>query len=414
MSPRVINLGELLDHFQPGRKIYIPGAAGELGFLRDALAREPDRLRGVHLLSCLLPGINAFDYAGLDPTARLTTFLLSPALRPSFEEGRTQILPLSYSGVARYLATAAPDVAILHLTPATGGHHGFGICADFGPIVAAKAKIRIGVVNAAMPCPALGPTWSAEALDAVFHIDETPAIGIDSRPAAELETIAHGVATLVPDGSTIQTGIGQAPATIWAALCERRDLRLFSGVVTNGFVQAWKAGALAPDGHVAGIAYGDEGLYDLLNGSEAVRFADVRTTHGAALAEIERLITINSALEVDLFGQANLEWIGDRLVSGVGGAPEFSRAGRMSLGGRSILALPATARKGQKSRIVARLTTPTVSLGRDLTDTIVTEHGIAEIGDLSLDSRAERLIAVAAPEHRDELGRAWAALRSQV
>ena len=133
-------------------------------------------------------------------------------------------------------------------------------------------------------------------------------------------------------------------------------------------------------------------------------------THGAAeLAGTPRLMAINSALEVDLFGQANLEWRSGRQVSGVGGAPDFARGAMASAGGRSIIALPATA--GGASRIVARLTAPTVSLARHETDVIVTEHGVAELRGKTVGERAEALIAIAAPEHRGALQDAWREIR---
>ena len=111
-----MTFGSLLDHFQPGRKIYLPGATGEICALANALAADPERMDGVHIVSCLLPGMNTFDYAGLHPNARLTSFLFPTASRSSFEVGRVRILPLSYFAVARYLqSSGAPDVAIAHL-----------------------------------------------------------------------------------------------------------------------------------------------------------------------------------------------------------------------------------------------------------------------------------------------------------
>lgn len=412
MSPPRIVLHQLLDRFSPGATVYIQGASGELACLRQALAEDPARLAGVSLVSCLVPGMNSFDYAGLHEDARLSTFLLSPALRSSFEAGRIRVFPLAYSATAEQLAGLAPDVAVLHVTPPQNGRCTFGTCADFGPLVAPGAKVRIGVVNTALPAPRASPTIPLEAFDAIVEINEPPPAVTDTAPSADLASIGRAVAELVPDGAAIQTGIGQAPAAVWAALSGLRSLRLRSGMVTNGFLQALEAGAMAPEGHIAGVAFGDAALYARLHDSNLVRFADARTTHGPGLDEVEGLVTINSALEVDLLGQANLEWVAGRLVSGVGGAPDFSRAGRLSPGGRSILALPSTARGGTISRIVPRLSSASVSLPRDAVDTVVTEHGVAAVGALALDARAEALIGLAAPGHRDELARAWRELRA--
>jgi acyl-CoA hydrolase len=132
------------------------------------------------------------------------------------------------------------------------------------------------------------------------------------------------------------------------------------------------------------------------------------------LAATPRLHALNSALEVDLFGQANLEWRGGRLASGLGGAPDFASAARRSEGGRAVLALPSSAKGGAISRIVARLEAPTVSLPRDLTDVVITEHGLADLRGSSLDDRAEALIGIADPAHRIDLAAAWESMRRRM
>jgi acyl-CoA hydrolase len=131
-----------------------------------------------------------------------------------------------------------------------------------------------------------------------------------------------------------------------------------------------------------------------------------------SLGATPRLHSINSALEVDLFGQVNVEWQGSALSSGVGGGPDFMRAATFSPGGRSIIALPATAERGMVSRIVARLARPSVSVARSDIDTVVTEHGVAELRDKGIDERAQALITVAAPQFRAELEEEWRALRA--
>jgi acyl-CoA hydrolase len=411
--PRTISQTDVLGHFRPGAQVYIPGATGELAFLRDALSAEPDRLTRVDLVSCLVPGMNAFDYASLNSEARLTTFMLPPALRPSFEAGRTTVMPLAYAAIAKHLAARHLDIAIVNITPAQDGLCSLGTCADFGTIAARAARVCVGVINSALPRPVSGVTLPLSAFDAVVEVHEPPAFAAaEAEPNADLSAIAHHVASLVPDGAAVQTGIGTAPAAVWEALSTKRDLRLRSGMVTNGFLRALDAGALAPGGHIAGVAFGDAALFARLDRSDLVRFAAAPDTHGVGLNAIPRFFAINSAIEVDLLGQANLEWIGDRLVSGVGGAPDFTRAALASPGGRAILALPSTARSGSVSRIVTRLRCPAASLPREMADTVVTEHGVAELANLSLDARAEALITIAAPGHRNDLTAGWRELRA--
>ncbi len=416
MSAARITPETLLDHFRPGATIYIPGAVAELGFLRDLLSAQPERLDGVTLVSGLIPGINGFDYAALHPGARLRVFMMSDALQASFAAGRVEVLPLAYTGTAAYLASLQPDLAILHLTPPRDGLCSFGVAADFGPIVARAARARIGVLNAGMPRPATSPGVALSGLDAVVEIDAPlPTFG-DPAPTPELEALARVVADLVPNGAVVETGVGAAPAAVWRALSGHKGLRLRSGMVVDGVLEAWKAGAMAERGHLAGIAYGSADLHAWLDGQDRVAFADVFTTHTPDLPKENSgdpapFIAINSALEVDLFGQVNLEWRAGRWVSGVGGAPDFTRIARASPGGRSIVALPSTAASGSISRIVGRLAAPTVSLPRTEVDTIATEHGFADLKALDPDRRAEALIAIAAPAHRPTLAEAWRNLR---
>jgi len=407
----------LLDEFRPGLSVYIQGAGGEPLALGPMLGSAPEALAGVALTSCLLPGINAFDYAGLNETARLTTFMLPPALRASFEAGRVIVRPMAYSQIVQVLASGPPpDLAILQVTAPDGeGLCSFGPCSDFAPLVWGRARRRVGFVNARLPRARRGPTIPFDALDVVIEADGPFITGEEAAPVSEDQAaIAERIADLVPDGAALQTGIGGAPAAAVARLAGHRGLVIRSGMVTEGYRALADAGALTSDAdHITGLALGSTDFMDWA--ARTLIFADVTVTHGAAsLARARRLYAINSALEVDLFGQANIEWRSGRLVSGLGGAPDFARAARRSDDGRAILALPATAAGGRISRIVARLDAPTASIPRDDTDLVITEHGVADLRGASLDARAEALIGVAAPEHRDRLAGEWEAMRRRM
>lgn len=410
-------MAEALDALAPGLSVYLPGATGESLALRAALAADPERAAGVRFVSCLVPGMNDFDYAGLTPTTEVTTFLMPPALRPSLEAGRVRLLPLAYSETAEHLARRAEiDVAFFHLAPPdAGGLCPTGMAADFASLVWPRARRRIVLVNPAMPVPRRGPRLPLAEADLVVEA-ECPVIEGGGAPdGAEAAAIAERVAALIPDGAAIQFGIGGAPAAVLARLAGRRGLTIRSGMAIDAVQALAEAGALDAGGdHVVGVAFGSARLYRFLADSDLVRFADSRVTHGAAsLASVARFHSVNSALEVDLFGQANLEWRGERVVSGVGGAPDFVRAARRSEGGRSIIALPSTAGGGRIARIVPRLASPTVSISRSDIDTVVTEHGTAQLTDLPLDARAEALIGIAHPAHRAQLAADWAAMRAR-
>jgi acyl-CoA hydrolase len=408
----------LLDLFRAERTIYLPGTAGESLALAAALAADPDRLRGVHLVSCLLPGVNSFDYAALDPSVSITTFLLPQALRRSFEAGRVRILPLAYTGIADYLAGRLKiDVAIAHVAPADAdGLCSLGIAADFTPLAWAAAKTRALIINAAMPVMQRGPRVALRDASVVVHVDGPVVTVKTGRDDPILDAIGASVARLIPDGAAIQIGLGGAPEAVWPHLKGHRNLTLASGLVADGVMALAESGALPPGGrHRAGVALGGASLHRFLATEDLITFATVPETHGvAALAVTPRFTAVNSALEVDLFGQVNLEWHSGRLVSGVGGAPDFAQGARHSTGGRSIIALPSTAGNGAISRIVPRLDVPAVSLSRTDIDTVITEHGVAELRGRSLDERADSLIGAAAPQWRERLAARWLSMRQSL
>jgi acyl-CoA hydrolase len=405
---------QALAEFRPGLRVYIQGGVGEPLALRDLLSGAPEALAGVSITACLLPGMNEFDYAELHPNAELTTFLLPAGARGSFETGRVKVRPLPYSQITAAIAADPPfDLAIFQVTaPDAEGLCSFGPCADFPGLIWPRARRRLAFINSWLPRAPRGPTIPIGAIDVTIEAEGPFIVGPpEGEPGAELDLIAGHVAALVPDGAAIQTGIGGAPAAAVGRLTDRRGLVVRSGLLTEGYRALATAGALDPDAdHITGMALGSE---DFMRWAAArFIFADATVTHGAAvLAATPRLFALNSALEVDLFGQANLEWRAGRLASGLGGAPDFARAARRSAGGRAVLALPSTARSGAISRIVARLAAPTVSIPRDDTDLVVTEHGVADLRGTTLDERARALIAVAAPAHREALAAAWTAMR---
>jgi acyl-CoA hydrolase len=405
----------LLDELRPGASVYLPGASGEILALADALALAPERATGVNFTSCLVPGMNEqLDYAGLTPSTRMTTFMLPAIMAPSLSERRLSLLPITYHEAAHYIAARSFDVALAHVAPPDAqGRCSLGIASDFATLAWRNAKRRVLVVNPAMPRLPRALSIPAAEADLLVTL-ESELVTQAERPAgASAEAIAARVAALVPDRAHVQAGIGGAPGAIWSQLAGHRDLVLRSGLVTPGFRLLSEAGALATQGdHVAGIALGPSEFYDWLAETDLMRFASTFETHGhSQLSALPRLISINGALEVDLFGQVNVEWQGQRLASGVGGGPDFMRAARRSQDGRSIIALPATAAGAGTSRIVCRLDRPSTSIARSDIDTVVTEHGVADLRDRGLDERAEALIAIAAPTFRDSLAQEWDALR---
>lgn len=418
MTTKREGVAALLDELQPGMSVYLPGASGEILALAQALTREPERASGVHFTSCLVPGINeTLDYAALTESTRATTFMLPAVMAPSLAARRVLLLPLTYHGAARFIAAQSFDLALAHVAPPDAqGRCSLGISSDFATLAWRNAKRRVLVVNPDMPRLPRALSIPLDEADLSVTL-ESAVIEQDERTAgATAAAIASRVAELVPDGAHVQTGIGGAPGAIWPHLTGHRELVLRTGLVTPGLRTLAEAGALAPDGdHVSGIALGSRPFYDWLAETDLIRFASTLETHGfSELSALSRLISVNSALEIDLFGQVNVEWQGMHLASGVGGGPDFMRAAQAADGGRSIIALPASAKGDGVSRIVCRLDRPSVSIARSDIDTVVTEHGVAELRGKGLDERADALIGVAAPQFREALARDWEALRRQM
>ncbi len=396
---------DVLRGMRPGQRVYFQGGPGECEAFYNLLRDNPGLANGVELWSCLIPGINQLDYGSLPGDVTLTTFMASTTLEPSIASGRTRLTPMPYSEIAEVMAGMAFDLVVLHVAPADrAGNCSFGIACDMGPLVWRKAGKRAAFVNRQMPSLEHAMSIPLEAIDLVVEIDAPLLMAAPAKPRsnAAVAEISRLVAELVPDGATIQAGIGDTPAAAMGALRLHRGLCVHSGIITPEYRQLCDAGVIdLGRENVTGVAWGDAEFYKWLPHS-GFHFRPASETHNhALLAAIDGFVSIGSALEVDLEGALNLEWRAGRRVSSVGGAPDYMRAAAASRGGISIIALQATG--GGASRIVPKLAAP--SIPADLADIIVTEHGVARLKGLSPRARASAIIAIAAPEHRGYLSR---------
>ena len=356
--PTALSAADLPGLLRPGMTVYAPGAAGESAVLTDALSAAPDAAAGVRFVGVWLPGYNAFDYAGLHPDARATAFFPTPALRPSFEAGRAAYHPLTYHGIYRYLRTVPTiDLALLHVAPPDDdGRCSLGIACDFTPAVLGRAARTLAHVNPNMPRTRGMADVAYDDLDYVIEA-EGPVAGADAAPDALFATIGERLAERIPDGATLEVGIGGVQSVL-TAMAGKRDLRIHSGAITDPVRRLAETGAIgAADGAITtGIAWGGPELQRFCAADRRVGFAPVGHTHDpATLRAIDRFVAINAVIEVDLFGQANAEFVGGRQVSGGGGLVDFARGAQGSPGGKAIVALASAARGGAISRIVPRL-----------------------------------------------------------
>jgi len=398
---------DVLAWLKPGQRVYLQGGPGECPAFIDLLKANPGSAAGVEFWSCLVPGINTFDYGALPGGPSLVTFMASPSLEPSIASGRTRIDAMPYSQIGELLGHTDFDLAILHTAPPdANGLLSFGIACETPGIVWSRARKRIAFLNRSMPRIPRSEAIPLTQVDLAIEIEATllspPPHGSRSDT---LEAIARNAAHLVSDGAVIQSGIGEAPGAVIAGLKDHKRLRAHSGIITPDYRLLADAGALDLNAeHVAGIAWGGPDFYRWLEQPGLFSFRSVFETHGHdRIAALPRFTSIGSALEVDLAGNINLEWRGGRRVSSVGGAPDFIRGAAASPGGLAIIALPATARNGA-SRIVPRATSAWTETQAGIA--VVTEYGVARLRGLCAAARGEALIAIAAPQHRAALAEA--------
>ncbi|HMC16246.1 MAG TPA: acetyl-CoA hydrolase/transferase C-terminal domain-containing protein [Albitalea sp.] len=406
----------LSDALHPGARVFVAGVSGESALWLAELRADSERARGVHFIGVQFPGIDSADYLALHPDSRLTAFFMSPAVREGIRQGRAELLVLDYPGIARHLRDMAPvDVAVAQLSlPDADGYCSAGLASDFMPLVWDRALRRVAHLNPRLPRTRGSFRVHVSTLDIAVEAD-APLLEYTEAAGGALEArIGAHIAGLVRDGDTLQFGVGSVPSALASSLASHRRLKLHSGMVSPAMQRLWEGGALDRDARITtGVALGPASFHAFVAEQPNLWFTDVARTHDvAAIAAIPRFVAINSAVEVDLFGQVNSERAGGAIQAGAGGLPAFAQGALASSGGQSMICLSSMARGGSVSRIVASLGDKALcTLPRYLADVVVTEHGVARLRGLGMDARAAALIGIAAPEHRDALAAQWDTLR---
>lgn len=326
--------------------------------------------------------------------------------------GRLDLYPVHYSQLPVLLAgPLKPDVVLLQLSPPDAqGRHSFGVANDFQLGIARRARVVVAEVNARVPFSPHALVPADLRIDHVIHSDQALVEAPASARGETSDAVAAHVAALVPDGATLQMGVGSIMDAICQALRSHRHLGIHSGVISDGMADLMAGGAVTNSrkgahagASVAGSLLGSRRLFEFAHRNSAIRLVETDITHGAAsLAKVRGLCAINSAVEVDLTGQVNAEVSAGRYVGAVGGQVDFLRAAANSEDGLSVIAMPSTAAGGKVSRIVANLSGP-VTTPRSDVDCVVTEWGVARLRGLSLRERPAALAAIAHPQHRDAL-----------
>ena len=402
------SLQALAEGLTAGERVFLPGSTGEPPGLTDALFNEA--AVPLDVTASYVPGVNAVPVARFPAGTTYTSMFAQPTIAEAQVSGMVRHLPLSYSTFARHMqANLAFDATIVHVSPPdANGLCSLGLAVEFTAIAVRKSKRILAVINSRMPQIPNSPTLPMCDFEAVTEIDAPLRTYDVGKPSTQADAIAAILADFVEDGVALQIGIGKVPDALMSRLTDRRGLKLFSGMLSDGARSLVESGSLDPDfQHTCCLHLGTAAYYDWVRGQSdfLVRGCDI--THAAAvLAGLPRFVSVNSAVSVDLFGQANLEMLGGRMISGCGGAPDFARGAQLSDGGVSIIALPSTAGHDAAPRIVPRLDA-IATLPRTDVDVVVTEHGFADLRGRTVMERAERIVAIAAPQYRLALADAW-------
>ena len=397
---------------KPGDRIVLGQACGEPSTLIAALIAQGHTIEG-------LSAFIATSFSGVFVPETAHSFALSSmgaigALRSMTKANRLSVVPCHVSQVGPLIEAGiiACDVAMIQVSPADeDGNHSCGLISDYVRAAVRAARLVIAEVNSAVPFT-FGETIHASEIDVAVTTDLAPVEVAAAKVGDTDAAIARHCAEFIGDGSVIQTGVGAVPDAILRLLGDRKDLGVHSGMLGDGLVDLAEAGVLTNarkeiDAGVSinGALIGTRRLYDWAHRNPAMRMCATSYTHDAAvLARLSRLVTINSAIEVDLTGQVNAEASGSAYLGGTGGQVDFVRAGARSPGGHSIIALSATAKGGTLSKIVASLSGP-VTTARTEVDVIVTEFGAAQLKGRSLAERAQAMVAISHPDFREELDR---------
>jgi 4-hydroxybutyrate CoA-transferase len=420
---KLVSAAEAVAGIKSGDQVYVHCAAAAPSALLDALVARADDLDGVGVIHLHIEGPGPHLAPEMEPHFRHRALFIGPNARAAVNEGRADYVPVFLSDVPRlFEARALPlDAVFVNATPPD--RHGY--CSLGTSVEAMHAAIRAATTvivqfNTAMP-RTLGDSFiHVTDIDLAVDVDVPPyqhAVGVIGDVERK---IGEFVADLVPDGATLQLGIGAIPAATALALRDKKDLGIHTEMFTDAVVDLVEAGVVTGARKernrgkiVTAFVMGSRRLYEFVDDNSMVEMRPVDFTNDThVIRSFSRMVAINSAIEVDLTGQVVADSIGHRLYSGVGGQMDFVRGAALASEGRAIIALPSTAAGGMVSRI-----TPSLKEGAGVVTTrahvrtVVTEWGVAELFGKSIRERAEALIAIAHPDHRDAL--AAAALRAR-
>ena len=412
---KIQSADEALGCVRSGTRVYIQPGCAEPEALVEALMRRAPELHEVEIVHMMTMGCAPYVAPEMAGHFRHNAMFIGGNVRAAINEGRADYTPIYLSEIeALFESGAMPiDVALIEVSPPDShGFCSFGVGVDTTLTAAKCARYVVAQVNDYMP-----RTYG----DSFIHVSDIDAVVESSRPLCELKkpevtdmhvAIARNVAGLIEDGAVLQTGVGGIPDAVLPFLSDRKDLGIHSELVSEGVIPLIENGVITgarknfkPRKIIVGFALGTRRFFEFVDNNPIFEFHPTAYTNDPALiARNDKMVAINSALQVDLTGQVCSDSIGNQFYSGIGGQVDFLRGASRSKGGKPIIAISSTAKSGTISRIVPMLSPGAgVVTSRGLVRYVVTEHGVAYLHGKSIRERARALIEIAEPKFRAEL-----------
>lgn len=389
--------------------------------LVEALAHRGSELRDVTLYQAfaVTKGEAPYCRPEFKDSFLVDSFFVSNSVRRWIAEGYGTMTPRFLGEVPALFrdGTCPVDVALINCSlPDDEGRVSFGVSADLATAAVECARIIIAQINPHMPFSYGDPVIPIDRIDAAVLVDDPLVEVPTATPTPEEIRIGNAIAEHIPDGATLQIGVGGIPNAVIRALSGHKHLGLHTEAMTDGVLPLLQSGVIDnsqkriyPNQSVASLALGSRKLYDFMDHNPDIIFRDVAWTNDPRIiSQNPKVMSINSCLEIDLTGQICADSIGTRIFSSVGGQHDFVYGSSLSEGGLSFLAMLATTRKGENK--IKPMLTPGAGVvtTRFQTNYVVTEYGAVDLRGKNLAQRAKLLISIAAPQFREELDRAAA------
>ena len=419
---KLMTAAQAVQLIESGDSIYIQGSTSIPELLSQALADRGHELRDVTIYAAFAVGRCEAPFCRPEykEAFNLKSLFVANNVRLWLAEGYGTTIPAFLGEIPALFrdGTLPLDAVFLNVSqPNEDGYCSFGVSADLAVSALECARKVIVQVNKAMPFSYGDALIHVSRIDAAVEVDD-PLVEVPTATPSEIDTaIGRYIAEMIPDGATLQIGVGGIPNAVLAALKNHQHLGLHTEAMTDGVLPLLESGVIdnscktvMPGVSVASLALGSRRLYDYMDYRKDLVLKDVAWTNNPfRIAQNPKVMAINSAIEVDLTGQVCADSVGTRIISGVGGQHDFMYGGSLSEGGKTFIAIPSMTEKGV-SKIKPVLTEGAgVVTTRHMIQNIVTEYGVAELRGKSVAERAKALIAIAHPSVREELDRAAAA-----